>query len=210
MRTLWVVTHSEATHHRDGLVGGWYDSSLSAKGIRDAEAIGRELRLRIPSEAEVQVYSSDLTRAAETAAGIVAEFDVTPTLMEGLREKSYGEAEGRPAAWLDERFVPPPAGGDRMDHYEGIVGSESKAAFAARVYGAVQAILEQRCEHQIVVTHGYAMTFVVSCWIKMPIDAAGWVNFRASSGGITELHEDDWFHNRQVVRLNDTRHLSES
>ncbi len=29
----------------------------------------------------------------------------------------------------------------------------------------------------------------------------------AASGSITVLHEDDYFHNRQVVSLGDTRHL---
>lgn len=27
-------------------------------------------------------------------------------------------------------------------------------------------------------------------------------------GSITELHEDDYFHNRQIVRLSDTGHLT--
>ncbi|MET7997830.1 hypothetical protein ABZU76_43795 [Amycolatopsis sp. NPDC005232] len=35
----------------------------------------------------------------------------------------------------------------------------------------------------------------------------GWVNFRASSGSITTLCEDDYFHGHQLVGLGDTRHL---
>ena len=52
-----------------------------------------------------------------------------------------------------------------------------------------------------------ALTFVVSAWIRMPLEAAGYVAFRSTSGGITVLHEDDFFHNRAVVSLNDTSHL---
>ncbi|ARX88165.1 phosphoglycerate kinase [Streptomyces alboflavus] len=68
-------------------------------------------------------------------------------------------------------------------------------------------LLERPREHQIVVTHGFAATFVVAAWIKMPYDSVGSVHFRAPSGSITVLHEDDFFHNRQVVRVGDTRHL---
>lgn len=44
-----------------------------------------------------------------------------------LREKSYGEAEGKSQEWLGRRFVPPPAVGERMEHNEGVEGAETKA-----------------------------------------------------------------------------------
>ncbi|MFI6390182.1 hypothetical protein ACIBHY_09530 [Nonomuraea sp. NPDC050547] len=56
-------------------------------------------------------------------------------------------------------------------------------------------------------THGGSLTFVVAAWIKMPIEAAGYADFRAPSGSITTLRQDDFFHNRQVANLGDTRHL---
>ena len=72
---------------------------------------------------------------------------------------------------------------------------------------AVETIIARPCEHQVVVTHGMALTFVVSAWIRMPLEAAGYVAFRSTSGGITVLHQDDFFRNRAVVSLNDTSHL---
>jgi probable phosphoglycerate mutase len=54
----------------------------------------------------------------------------------------------------------------------------------------------------------FALTFVVAAWIHLALDAAGYVNMRASSGGITLLEHDDFFHNRCVVNLNDTSHLT--
>ena len=38
----------------------------------------------------------------------------------------------------------------------------------------------------------------------MPLDATGSVVFPVSSGSITELRQDDFFHNRAVVRLNES------
>ena len=94
-----------------------------------------------------------------------------------------------------------------MGHEEGVAGAETRAAFATRVYAAVEEILARTCPRQVVVTHGFALTFVVACWIRMPLPSVGFVSFRATSGGITELAEDDRFNNRQVVRLDDVRHL---
>jgi probable phosphoglycerate mutase len=207
VRTIHVVTHPEATHHVEGLVGGWHDSDLTPTGLREAAAIARALRAAVPEGADVELFSSDLLRTRRTAEEVGGLFDVKPVLDERLREKSYGEAEGRPQAWLDERFLPPPAVGDRMGHEEGVREAETKEAFARRIYAVMDEILDHHREHQIVVTHGYALTFVVAAWIGMPADSLGYVNFRAPSGSITTLREDDFFHNRQVVSLGDTRHL---
>ncbi|MFD0629471.1 histidine phosphatase family protein [Streptomyces sanglieri] len=94
-----------------------------------------------------------------------------------------------------------------MEHDEGVEGAETKAACARRIYAAMDEILQRPCAHQIIVTHGGSLTFVVASWIRMPIESAGYASFRAPSGSITTLREDDFFHNRQVVDLGDTRHL---
>ena len=131
---------------------------------------------------------------------------IAPVLMSDLREKSFGAAGGKPQQWLEDRFVPPPAVGDRMNHHEGVEGAETRGEACVRVYRAVETIIARPCEHQVVVNHGMALTFVVSAWIRMPLEAAGYVAFRSTSGGITVLHQDDLFRNRAVVSLNDTSH----
>ncbi len=76
------------------------------------------------------------------------------------------------------------------------------------MYAAVDRILSSPCSHQVVVTHGFALTFVVAAWIQLPLESAGYVNLRSTSGGITVLEQDDFFHDRGVVRLDDTAHLA--
>lgn len=114
---------------------------------------------------------------------------------------------GRRSGWTSGSSLPRAIGG-RMGHDVSVQGAETTRAFARRVYAAVNQILGRPCKHQIIVTHGGALTFVVACWIGMPIESLGHVNFRASSGSITTLREDDYFHSRQVVSLGDTRHLN--
>jgi 2,3-bisphosphoglycerate-dependent phosphoglycerate mutase len=208
MRTLYVVTHPEATHHVERVVGGWHDSELTTAGRRAAAYIAQALRDQVPNHAEVELFSSDLQRTRQTADEVAELFAVEPILDRRLREKSYGEAEGRPQQWLDMRFVPPPAVGDRLAHDEGVKGAETKAAWVHRVYAAMEEILQRPCEHQIIVTHGGTLTPVVAAWIKMPIASIGYASFRVPSGSITTLREDDFFHNRNVVRLGDDRHLA--
>ncbi|MEU0689405.1 histidine phosphatase family protein [Streptomyces uncialis] len=207
MRTLYVVTHPEATHHVERVVGGWHDSELTPGGVRAAVSLARALRAQVPDGADVELFSSDLRRTLRTADEVAGVFGVRPVVDRRLREKSYGEAEGRPQEWLDQRFVPPPAVGERMDHDEGVRGAETKAVWARRVYAAMDDILRSPCEHQIIVTHGGSLTCVVAAWIKMPVESAGYANFRAPSGSVTTLREDDFFHNRQVVSLGDISHL---
>ena len=207
MRSLYVVTHPEAAHHVEGVVGGWHDSVLTSAGKSAAVAIARSLRTEIPAGSRVELISSDLLRTSQTADAVSALFDLKARVEPRLREKSYGEAEGRPQQWLDQRFIPPPALGDRMNHDEGIRGSETRGEFARRVYAAMEEILGRDCEHQIIVTHGGALTFIVSAWIKMPFESLGSVRFCVPSGSITRLREDDFYRNREVVRLGDTRHF---
>ncbi|WP_093797247.1 histidine phosphatase family protein [Streptomyces sp. Wb2n-11] len=207
MRSVYVITHPEATHHVEGVVGGWHASRLTSAGRRAAASVARAQRARIPDGTEVELFSSDLRRARRTAEEAAVLFGVKPVLDRRLREKSYGEAEGGPQEWLDRRFVPPPAVGERLEHDEGVEGAETRAAWAQRVYAALEEVLRRSCEHQIIVTHGGSPALVVAAWIRMPVESVGHACFRAPSGSITTLREDGSFHNRQVVSLGDTRHL---
>lgn len=207
VRTVHVVVHPEATHHVDRLVGGWYDSDLTPAGVRDAAAIARALRRTVPREVTPELFTSDLVRARRTANAIAETFDIVATADRRLREKSYGVADGRPQQWLDSRFRPPPAVGDRMSHNEGVAGAETKMTFAMRIYAVMDEILVRPCQHQVIVTHGFALTFVLAAWVGMPLASLDYMNVKAAPASITTLREDDFFHNRQLVELCDTSHL---
>lgn len=207
MRNVYVVTHPEATHHVEQRVGGWFDSELTVKGLAHAERIADALVRRVPEPSVVALYTSDLRRTAQTATAIAERLEVTAVPLSELREKSYGEGEGKPEAWFRQRFVPPPAKGERMDHDEGLVGAETKAEWVRRIYRGMDKIAEDDAADKVIVTHGGSATFVIAHWLGMPLDACEYVSFRVAPGSITHLREDDYFHNRSVVSLNDTSHL---
>ena len=99
MRHIYLVTHPEAQHHVDGVVGGWHDSDLTARGRLQAERIAEVLASRIGLQ-PVEVYSSDLRRASQAAERIARRFFVDVHTDARLRERSNGEADGRSQAWL--------------------------------------------------------------------------------------------------------------
>jgi probable phosphoglycerate mutase len=204
---IYVVTHPEATHHIEDRVGGWFDSELTGRGLEHAARIADALADRVDQRTDVALYTSDLRRAIQTAAAIAERLGTPAMMLPDLREKSYGEGEGKRTAWLRERFVPPPAHGERLAHDEGLFGAETKAAWVHRIYRAMDQVVAEPAPDKVIVTHGGSATFVIAHWIGMPIDELAYVSFRVTPGSITHLREDDYFHNRCVMSLNDTTHL---
>ena len=205
MRRIAVVVHAEAQHHVDQLVGGWYDSSLTEHGRRQARQLGIALRNIFPG-LHVLIVSSDLRRARQTAEIIGEALASAVAVNPGFRELSYGIAEGRHKAWLDERIVSTPVCGSRLDHRV-CEGAESRRDLATRVYAAMNEILASDQKDLVIVTHGFAATFVIACWIGLPIEKADYVKFAAAPASLSFLVEDDVFMNRSVQCLNDTSHL---
>lgn len=208
MKDIFVVTHPQSQHHVDGVVGGWHDTPLTDRGRIDAQRVADRLKTLAGENAQPDLFTSDLLRAAQTAQVISSAFVACePVAMPDLREISYGKAEGKPQRWLDERLTPAPDN-NRLDHRYGVDGAETRREFATRIYRAMDHIAARPAEVQIIVTHGFAVTFVVSAWIGMPLDAAGFVNFSVPSGSLTHLRRDDHWRNRAVLSLGNVSHLT--
>lgn len=204
MRELYVVTHPEATHVVDGLVGGWYDSDLTPQGAEQAQRIAGALAVRLRPAERALLVSSDLRRTRRTAEAAAARLDEDLVLDPGLREQSYGAAEGLPVGTVG--FMPPPVGGDRLRHHDGVEGSETRLDVATRVYAAVDRVAAAGAERAVIVTHGGAATFVIAAWIGMPLASVGAVKFKVAPGSISVLRDDN-SGDRQVLSLSETGHL---
>lgn len=183
MKNLFVVTHAQSIHHVENKIGGWYDTGLTAQGEADAGVTANQLVATI-GDAPVEIFSSDLLRASQAAAIIADRFLCPVETTSDLRELSYGSAGGMPQAWLDVRQIPQPHN-DRLDHRGGVEDGETRREIAERVYRAMDHIVSRPCEIQIIVTHGFALTFVIAAWIGMPIASVGHVSFPEKSGSIS-------------------------
>ncbi len=204
MPKIALITHPEAIHHVEHKVGGWYDTGLTERGQRQARAIAAVLAEQLPPASPI--YSSDLQRTAQTAAIIAQALQSQVALDQGLREMSYGAAEGRDQAWFDQQMVYPPDGEGRLDHRISPT-SESRREVATRVYAAMETIINS-AEQLVIVTHGFAASFVIAAWLGMPIESLGSVAFHVNSGSISWLTQTKPFNNRTLYQLNITQHLT--
>lgn len=203
MRNIYVVAHAQSMHHVEKKSGGWYDTSLSELGMTQAEKAGRYLKSII--ESEVRIVSSDLKRAAETAEIIAGILGGTVSHDKGFREMSYGDAEGKPVEWIGEGNFSIPPDDNRLDHRV-FIGSESRREVGARVSDSLNRALDQNSD-LVVVTHGFATTFLIFSWLKVPVEHMGYGNFPTRPGCISHFQEDDDFRNRGIRFLCYTDHL---
>nr|CAD6437041.1 histidine phosphatase family protein [Rhizobium sp. Q54] len=157
-------------------------------------------------DTDVEIFSSDLKRASETAAAIGGCFSCPLLENKALREISYGIAEGMPQEWLDARYVPAPDD-NRLDHAGGIEGAETRRDVALRIYPCVEEILGRTCSTQIIVAHGFTLSLIIAAWMKVPIEACGFLAYPAPKASITHLRQDDFFRNRALVTFADISHL---
>jgi probable phosphoglycerate mutase len=203
---VFIATHTESVHHVEGLVGGWYDTPLTERGRRDAHLLAGAMARRVAPGAALLV-ASDLRRAAETAQIVGASIRAPVVLDARLREISFGAAGGKPQRWLDERIVLPSRVGPRLDHVI-CEGAETRRRFATRIYDAMRDLHARPERTVVIITHGFAMTFVVAWWLGLPVENADLAAVRASPGGITHLRQAPPFWNRSLELLDDTSHLS--
>jgi probable phosphoglycerate mutase len=87
-----LARHGETNDNREPIrVQGFTDTPLNDTGRRQAD----ELAQRIAAEGIVSLWSSDLSRARETAEIVGARIGLQPRLDRRLREANRGEWEGR-------------------------------------------------------------------------------------------------------------------
>ena len=205
MKNIYVVRHTEATHHIEGLVGGWYDTSLTEKGRNQARKIAAALYSEI-GEQNIPIYSSDLKRCAETAEAFAEVFNSTVTLDRNLREMSWGDAEGKNQEWWDKNITPKPVDGNRLDH-KLVWNAESRRDVGTRIQNTVNRIVSRSDKNIIIVTHRFALTFVIMAWLRIPVENMDYCRFNTRYGSVTLLHEDDLFENRSVMYVNKQDYL---
>lgn len=191
MQRLIVVAHTESIHHVERRVGGGYDTDLTPRGRRQASAVADALAATLgPRPAgSLALLCSPLRRAAQTAEVIGARLDTSPEFDPDLREIGCGVAEGRPVAWLEARYRPFPDGSARLDH-QICEGAETRRSAAARIFPAVARLRDDPRNTGIVVTHGFAHSFVVAAWLNLPAEVMAQTRFRTEPGAITTLEAE--------------------
>lgn len=96
MTTFFLVRHGETELNTKKILQGHMDSPLTPQGISDAKLLGKKFK----NFKFDLVFSSDLLRAKRTAEIIIAEKKLAIESTKILRERSFGELEGKPYSAL--------------------------------------------------------------------------------------------------------------
>ncbi|WP_446469679.1 histidine phosphatase family protein [Xenorhabdus stockiae] len=201
MKKIYLITHGEATHGVNKRVGGWFDSSLTEKGLEQARLVKKKLVDSGAIDDVKKVYSSDLKRCQQTSNEIFSGTQLPIVFDSRLREMSFGKHEGMDQNEHNKLIVPASPTGDRENHRI-CEGAESRGELFTRVESFIQDVYEKSDSSIAVVTHGFSASFVIAAFQKLKLDSSGYVSYRFEQGKYTVLVEDYLFKNRTLAYLN--------
>jgi len=194
---------------RHGQTG--FNASLRFQGQMDEPLsdLGRKQSLllaeRLASEEIDVAYTSDLSRARETATLALGERPVALHLDERLREVAFGRWEGMTFAEIKEKFPDDVAARDRDRVNYAMPGGESLSQLATRIGGFLQDVLPRHDgQTTLIVAHGGTVNAVISSLLDIPL--ASWWRLRNHNANVsTVLFTPD---GPRLVSFNDTCHLA--
>jgi broad specificity phosphatase PhoE len=101
---LFIIRHGETEHNKNRIFQGQFNSFLSDTGFEQARLLAK----RFKDYKLVNVYSSDLSRAKDTALEVL-KFHKNSNLVldKRIRERSFGELENNPIP-ADFNWANPP------------------------------------------------------------------------------------------------------
>jgi 2,3-bisphosphoglycerate-dependent phosphoglycerate mutase len=191
---LLFIRHGQTDWNLELRFQGQTDVPLNAEGHAQAA----RLAARLAADPHDALFSSDLSRARQTAAPLAAAWQRSAMPLAGLREQHFGVLEGltaeaieaqHPVLWqrwlqADADFEPP--------------GGESQRRFHARVLDAVRELVKLGAGRRLaVVTHGGVLDMLWRSAHGLPlaghrecdIPNTGLNRLRWAGGA---LHVDDW------------------
>jgi probable phosphoglycerate mutase len=198
--TLILVRHGETEWNLEGRIQGHSDSRLTERGREE----GRRVAARLAGLKLAAVYASDSSRAWETGELIAAPHGLEVQIRPDLRERCYGEFEGRTreeiaaadpdtfATWLADRNRLAPPGG------------ETQVELSARVMAALCEIAGAHPGEMVAIAgHGGPIKSALFAVLGTPIDS--WDRTWVSNGSVTILRGTP--EELRLACFNDTSHL---
>ncbi len=153
-KTFLIFRHGQTDWNLEKRCQGHTDIPLNSHGRNEA----LELALRLKNYPIEVIYSSDLSRALETARLVAAESDLMIIETPLLRETHMGEAEGLTINEITRKFGEKFWHNFRFMNEEamnlGFPGGETRAQSLKRLKGFVESLLEIDEEVIALSTHG--------------------------------------------------------
>lgn len=202
MARLLIVRHAESALNFENRIQGQLDSGLTKKGQMQAKRLAK----RVKNFHIDKIYSSDLGRAYSTTLAL-AKVLKKPIIQDArLREIQLGAWEGMRPEEVDRLYN---KGYQRWLKKPSLViipKGERLSAFRKRITKSVMQIAKANYGKNIlIVTHGGAITALLSEWLKADFDAL-LLSLHLENTGLTLV---DFTGKRLRVRMiNDIDHLA--
>jgi len=207
---VWLIRHGESEGNHAGLLQGQQDYPLSARGRLQAKRLAE----RLGAVSFDALYSSDLTRALDTARAVAATtIGQTVVVDPRLREIDIGTWSGLTPAEIHVRFPDEYAGWLRRrdpTHRRG--GGESYLDLQQRITPTVTEIAQRHLGGRIaIVAHGGSINAYLCGILGIPLD--GMWRLAQDNTAInrvqpfTNPNEDPSTRPGRVLAINDALHV---
>jgi probable phosphoglycerate mutase len=197
---LFAIRHGETAWNAELRIQGHTDIPLNDTGRRQAEQMARALA----DEGIAAIYSSDLQRAAATAAALAQATGVAVTPEPALRERHFGSFEGSTFREIEERWPDDALRWRQRDPGFGPGGGETLLAFYERSTEAATRLAARHPGQAIaLVAHGGVLDCLYRAAARIELGAPRtWQLGNASINRL--LHSPEGL---ALVGWNDTSHL---
>ena len=153
---IWLVRHGATEWNLNKRAQGQADIALTDKGRAQAKEVAAALS---PFELDA-VFSSDLSRAVDTARVIAQEQALEVVTDPSFREIDQGEWTGLPVEEIKDRW--PDLWGEAR-HYSARPGGESPGQVRARALDGLRGVVERYPGGSVaIVSHGGTMRWLVA------------------------------------------------
>jgi probable phosphoglycerate mutase len=201
--TLVIVRHGETAWNAERRVQGQLDIPLNALGLEQASAVGAALA----AERFDAIYSSDLSRARQTAAPAAQALGLEVAIDQRLRERHYGVFETLTYAECRTRYPEDFAKFLAREPEFDFRTGESLVGFAARALQCLEEIARRHAgENVLVFTHGGVLDKLYRRATGKPLTTPR--DFRIPNAGINRVAVEgaDW----RVLVWADCAHLPQA
>ena len=199
---ILAIRHGETLWNVDSRIQGHLNIGLNDTGRWQAERLGVALK----DEPITAIYASDLSRAHDTALAVSRRTGVPVQAEPGLRERSFGEFEGRTFAEIETALPEQAKRWRQRDPSFTPAGGESLLMLKARVLSVAARLAAQHPGEQIALfAHGGVMDILYRAATRLDLQAA-----RTWTLGNTAINRLLWSpEGFSLVGWADVQHLSE-
>lgn len=198
---LYIVRHGQSFWNINNRIQGIRDTELTKTGIKQAQLLAERLK----GENIDCVYSSDLTRAYDTAKIIAEKFNLSVCKIPELKEISFGIWEGLTSEEVNSLYHETYSLWKTNPEKVIIEGAETLKEVQNRILSGTYKLIEQNKDKNILlVSHGTSIKALILGLLGIDLSFYTKIKLDNTCLNIIDIKDDGKI---ILVLLNDTCHL---